>query len=77
MKAQTNKSVTNPVTSLLTKREKDVLLLVMQGYTNKEIADGLYVTEVTVKTHISSIFRKLGVKNRTKATIVAKEKGLV
>lgn len=77
MSTHTDNQVTNPNISPLTKREKDVLLLVMQGYTNKEIADSLYVTEITVKTHLFSIFKKLNVKNRTKAAIVARENSLV
>ena len=55
----------------LTQREKDVLLLVKKGYTNKEIADELFVTEFTVKSHVSNIFKKLHVPNRTRAILTA------
>ena len=55
----------------LTDREKDVLLLVTQGKSNKEIAQELVVSVVTVKGYIYSIFKKLNVKNRTQAVIVA------
>lgn len=48
----------------LSVREKDVLLLVLQGYRNKEIAQSLFIAEGTVKDHITSIFAKIGVKNR-------------
>jgi DNA-binding NarL/FixJ family response regulator len=48
-----------------------VLALLMQGLTNREIAQGLYVSDETIKTHLSGLFRKLGVNNRTKAASVA------
>ena len=51
------------VTPPLTNREKDVLLLVKEGYTNQEIAKELYITEFTVKSHVSSILKKLKVQN--------------
>ena len=55
----------------LTKREKDVLLLVTQGENNKSIADKLVLSEVTVKSHLSSIFKKLNVTNRTQLVLLA------
>ena len=64
------------VTSPLTQREKDVLLLVKKGYTNKEIAQELYVTEFTVKSHVSSILKKLNVPNRTRAVLSAMQMDL-
>jgi len=57
----------------LTKREKDVLLLVTNGESNKAIADKLTLSEVTVKSHMSSIFRKLNVTNRTQAVLKMKQ----
>lgn len=60
----------------LTQREKDVLLLIKQGYTNREIANKLYVTEFTVKSHVSNIFKKLNVKNRTRAILTAMQMNL-
>lgn len=66
--------VTNPQTNLiksLTKREKDVLLLVTQGYNNKEIAQKLTLSEITIKSHIGNLFKKLKVKNRTQAVLIA------
>lgn len=57
--------------SLLTDREKDVLLLVTRGYTNKEIAQELFLTEFTIKSHLLNVFKKLNVKNRTQATLIA------
>lgn len=62
--------------NLLTDREKDVLLLVTRGYTNKEIAQELFLTEFTIKSHLLNIFKKLNVKNRTKATLVAMQMDL-
>lgn len=61
----------------LTKREKDVLLLVTQGESNKSIADKLVLSEVTVKSHLNSIFKKLNVTNRTQAVLVAMQMNLL
>jgi len=57
----------------LTAKEKEVLDLVSQGFSNKEIADKMYVREVTVKTHLNSIFKKLKVTNRTQAVLLVKQ----
>lgn len=61
----------------LTKREKDVLLLVTQGESNKSIAQKLVLSEVTVKSHMNSIFKKLNVANRTQAVLIAMQMNLV
>jgi DNA-binding CsgD family transcriptional regulator len=50
----------------LTDREKDIINLVYEGKTNKEIADASFVTENTVKKHLSNIYRKMNIKNRSK-----------
>ncbi|MGR3763367.1 response regulator [Rossellomorea sp. NS-SX7] len=55
----------------LTKREKDVLVELTKGKSNKEIASSLFITEKTVKTHISNIFSKLEVSDRTQAALYA------
>ncbi len=55
----------------LTAREKEVLSLVAQGSNNNEIAGKLFVREVTVKTHLNNIFKKLNVSNRTQAVLLA------
>ncbi|NSW83236.1 MAG: response regulator transcription factor [Syntrophothermus sp.] len=55
----------------LTKRERDVLELLVKGYSNKEVAAALFISEKTVKNHLTSIFRKLEVKDRTQAVIYA------
>ncbi len=60
----------------LTKREKEILSLVIKGATNKEIAEGLLVSEQTVRNRLSGIFRKLGVRNRTEAAVYAVRDGL-
>ncbi|SHI45111.1 response regulator [Lutispora thermophila] len=55
----------------LTKREYEVLSLIADGMNNKDIADKLFISEKTVKNHVSSIFRKINVNDRTKAAIYA------
>jgi NarL family two-component system response regulator LiaR len=61
----------------LTDRERQVLEQLALGKTNKEIAQELVITERTVKFHVSSIFSKLGVSNRTEAVTIAARQGLV
>lgn len=60
----------------LTPREQDVLSELTKGKSNREIAASLYVTEKTVKTHISNIFSKLSVQDRTQAALYAVKHGL-
>ena len=55
----------------LTKRELDVLRLISEGCSNKKISDGLSISERTVKNHISHIFRKIDVEDRTQAAVFA------
>ncbi len=61
----------------LTRREKDVLALLAKGYTNKQMAETIFISEKTVKNHLTSIFRKLGVKDRTQAAVYALKNNLV
>ncbi len=55
----------------LTSREKEILNFVAKGSSNQEIADKLFIREVTVKTHLNNIFKKLNVSNRTQAVLLA------
>jgi DNA-binding NarL/FixJ family response regulator len=63
--------------SLLTEREKDVLLCLVKGMNNKEIAQNLFISDKTVKIHVSNIFRKLEVKSRSQVVIYAVQNQLV
>jgi len=58
-------------------REIEVLTLVAKGSNNQAIADKLFVKEVTVKTHLNSIFKKLKVSNRTQAVLLAMQMNLI
>lgn len=66
-----------PTEDPLTEREVEVLMLVAQGHTNREIAEKLVVSEGTVGTHISNILGKLHLANRTQATLFALRQGLI
>ncbi len=57
----------------LTEREREVLQLISEGFSNVEIGEKLFVSESTVKTHVSNLFVKLDVKRRTQAVTRAKE----
>jgi DNA-binding NarL/FixJ family response regulator len=61
----------------LTRRELEILLLVAEGHSNSQLARMLWVTEQTVKFHLSNIYRKLGVANRTEASRWAQLNGLL
>jgi DNA-binding NarL/FixJ family response regulator len=60
----------------LTQREHDILALLAEGRSNREIAQRLYLSEKTVKAHLAAIFRKLGVSNRTQAAMAAVSMGI-
>ena len=53
----------------LTRREEEIAKLIMKGYSNKNIAQKLYITEKTVKTHLTKIFKKLGINNRLELAV--------
>ena len=61
----------------ITTREREVLRLLVAGYSNKEIGRALFVAEGTVKNHVSNILYKLGVRDRTRAVLKALERGYV
>jgi DNA-binding NarL/FixJ family response regulator len=61
----------------LTTREIEILQAVARGVSNQRIADEFWVTEQTVKYHLTNIYRKLNVKNRTEATRFAYQHGLL
>lgn len=64
------------LSATLTEREREVLALLSQGSTNREIAEELYISIDTVKTHVRKVFAKLGVGNRTQAALMARDNGL-
>jgi DNA-binding NarL/FixJ family response regulator len=61
----------------LTPRQREILALLCQGHPNKEIGLRLGLAEVTVKMHVSSVFKVLGVANRTQAVLAARRRGLL
>ena len=61
----------------LTLREREVLRLIAEGAGNKEIAERLFISEVTVKTHVGSVFTKLNAASRAEAIALAAKRGLV
>jgi len=61
----------------LTERETEVLRLIVGGNSNKEIGTKLFISEATVKTHINNLLSKLGVTDRTQATTLALQRGIV
>lgn len=65
------------ISGQLTSRQAEVLRLLDMGLSNKQIAKQLDVAEVTVKLHVSSIFRVFGVNSRTKALLIARQAGLL
>ncbi|MBE3556595.1 MAG: response regulator transcription factor [Firmicutes bacterium] len=61
----------------ITAREREILTLVAENHSYKEVAKELYISEKTVRNHMSNIFRKLGVRNRTEAVVYAIKSGLI
>lgn len=73
----TQKAADNAIFAELTDREREVLTEIGRGRRNKEIADTLFISEKTVKNHISNIFAKLEVNSRAEAALLAARQGLV
>ena len=61
----------------LTQREKEILKAIIDGRSNKEISDALFISIETVKSHIKSIYQKLQVRNRVEAALIAMKKRLL
>ncbi|MET9924482.1 MULTISPECIES: response regulator transcription factor [unclassified Streptomyces] len=68
---------TAPADTALSAREREVLVLVARGTTNREIAAELFISEATVKTHLTHIFAKLGTKDRAAAVAVGYDRGIL
>lgn len=65
-----DKTITDDIFSSLTDREREILTEVARGYSNRQIADKLFISEATVKVHIKSLLKKLHVKSRVAATVL-------
>ena len=61
----------------LSGREQEVLQALSEGYCNREIAQRLFISQETVKTHVSTVIGKLGVRDRTQAAVMALRMGLL
>ncbi|NEE23625.1 response regulator transcription factor, partial [Streptomyces sp. SID7499] len=66
-----------PAETALSAREREVLVLVARGTTNREIAAELFISEATVKTHLTHVFAKLGAKDRAAAVAVGYDRGIL
>ncbi|MFH9651395.1 response regulator [Streptomyces anulatus] len=67
----------DPAETALSAREREVLVLVARGTTNREIAAELFISEATVKTHLTHVFAKLGAKDRAAAVAVGYDRGIL
>ena len=75
---QLNKGLTDvPVIEDLTEKERQILKLLAGGFSNKEIANSIFLAEGTVKNHVSNILSKLNTRDRTRAVLIALNQGLI
>lgn len=73
----TSMNVVDPSTSVLTRREQEILALIANGKTNQEIAQMLYIAPGTVRVHVHTILQKLDVRDRTQAAVIALQRDLI
>ena len=75
---QLNKGLADvPVIEDLTEKERQILKLLAGGFSNKEIANSIFLAEGTVKNHVSNILSKLNTRDRTRAVLIALNQGLI
>jgi DNA-binding NarL/FixJ family response regulator len=75
---QLNKGLSDvPVIEDLTEKERQILKLLAGGFSNKEIANSIFLAEGTVKNHVSNILSKLNTRDRTRAVLIALNQGLI
>src|SRR5215475_7048048 len=77
LQAQLTTQLRSPVNQKLTSREREIVRHVALGMRNAEVARHLFISEVTVKTHLNNIFQKLGVRDRVELTLYAIRAGIV
>jgi len=76
MTVATRRRSSDDATDRLTAREREILVLIADGESNHEIADRLFISYRTAKTHVSNILAKLGARDRAAAAIIARDAGL-
>ncbi|MER5645606.1 response regulator transcription factor [Streptosporangium sp. NPDC002524] len=75
--ARSRRPAVSPRLNALTGREREVMTLIAEGLSNEEIADRLFLSPATVKTHASRIMTKLGARDRTQLVVIAYESGMI